>query len=174
MNKEIKLGDTAILRCVDFERKVVVVCRDDDAFVVRAENGAVNEYWPVDGKYLHKVGTISLDSTEWYDYETQKAMRLPPVGEKVDVFFGLVFSPFKCTFVGIDSEGRIVVEKIDGDLYRYMTNQINLRPLDWNRKAEAERKRIVDAAQKVCVNFSSNDLGKLYDAGYLRMPADKD
>ncbi len=57
MSKEIKLGDVAILRCMDFERRVVVVCCDGDAFVVRADSGAVNEYWPVDGKYLHKVGS---------------------------------------------------------------------------------------------------------------------
>ena len=120
-----------------------------------------------------KIELEVVNSEDWYDYENQKALRLPPVGEKVDGFIGLVFSPFKCTFVGIDSEGRIVVEKLDGNLYRYMTNQINLRPLDWNRKAEAERKRVVDAAQKVCVNFSSNDLGKLYDAGYLRIPPEK-
>ena len=57
MSKEIQLGDVVIMRCMDFERKVVVVCRDGDAFVVRAESGTVNEYWPVDGKYLHKVGS---------------------------------------------------------------------------------------------------------------------
>ena len=55
MSKEIQLGEVATLRCMDFERKVVVVCRDDDAFVVRAESGEVKEYWPVDGKYLHGV-----------------------------------------------------------------------------------------------------------------------
>ena len=57
MSKEIKLGDTAIVRCMDFERKVVVVCRDADdssVFVVRAADELPGNYWPVDGKYLHK------------------------------------------------------------------------------------------------------------------------
>jgi hypothetical protein len=56
MSKEIQLGDVAILRCMDFERKVVVVCRDGDAFVVRTADEMRTDYWPVDGKYLHKVG----------------------------------------------------------------------------------------------------------------------
>ena len=137
-------------------------------------------YKPADTSYLEttEVETISLDSTDWYDYETQKALRLPPVGEKVDGFIGLVFSPFKCTFVGIDSEGRIVVEKLDGNLYRYMRNQINLRPLDWNRKAEAERKRVVDAAYNAIAKPTGIGVDKalyeLYELGYLRMPVDKD
>ncbi len=129
-----------------------------------------------DGEFAFDA--LKQDPSDWYDYEPQKAMRLPPVGEKVDGFIGLVFSPFKCTFVGIDSEGRIVVEKLDGNLYRYMTNQINLRPLDWNRKAEAERKRVVDAAYNAIAKPTGIGVDKalyeLYELGYLRMPVDKD
>ena len=58
MSKEMQLGDVAILRCMGFERNVVVVCRDADdssVFVVRAADEVRTDYWPVDGKYLHKV-----------------------------------------------------------------------------------------------------------------------
>jgi len=44
--------------------------------------------------------------------------------------------------------------------------------MEEKHKAEAEKKRVVDAAQKICINFYSNDLSKLYDAGFLRMPAE--
>ena len=44
------------------------------------------------------------------------------------------------------------------------------------RKAEAERKRVVDAAFASLSEFNKAHqvLGELYDVGYLRMPADKE
>lgn len=45
---------------------------------------------------------------------------------------------------------------------------------DATRKADLEKKRVVTEAQKICANFASKDLGALYDAGYLRLPANKD
>jgi hypothetical protein len=55
------------------------------------------------------------------------------------------------------------------------------RPLDWNRKAEAEKKRVVDAATEILYKHACATKGELidgakalYDAGYLRLPANKD
>ncbi len=103
---------------------------------------------------------VVLDDSDWWDWQNDKMLRFPPVGGKVEGFIGSVFSPFKCTFVGVDSEGRIVVEKLDGDLYRYMTNQINLRPLDRaTRKAELEKKKLIEQAKSVC--FAPNSQATL-------------
>jgi hypothetical protein len=51
-----------------------------------------------------------------------------------------------------------------------------LRPLDYNRKAEAEKKRVVDAVIEA-YDKAREDKGllqafnELYDLGYLRTPA---
>ncbi len=115
--------------------------------------------------------------SNWYNYEAQRAVAFPPVGEKVEGVTNPSFSPFKCTFVGIDSRGDVVVEKLDEDFYRYKQDQITLMPLDHNRKAEAEKKRVVDAVIKA-YDKAREDKGllqafnELYDAGFLRMPAE--
>lgn len=110
----------------------------------------------------------------WYDYEAQKAVALPPVGEKVEGVTSPSFSPFKCTFVGIDSRGDIVVEKLDEDFYRYKQDQITLMPLDYNRKAEAERTNLLEI---VCRKWDERgDIKEvaehLHDKGYLRTPSE--
>ncbi len=114
--------------------------------------------------------------SDWWDYEAQKAVALQPVGEKVEGVTNPSFSPFKCTFVGIDSRGDVVVEKLDEDFYRYKQDQITLMPLDHNRKAEAEKKRVVDAAYNAIAKPSGIGvdaaIAELYDAGFLRMPAE--
>jgi hypothetical protein len=112
--------------------------------------------------------------SEWFDYTNQKALRLPPVGEKVEVLMHWTggWSVGWVLVVGHDADG--VIWRNGSDTKSYIHSpRCEIRPLNWNRKAEAERKRVVDAAQKECVNFSSNDLGRLYDAGFLRMPEDK-
>jgi len=69
--------------------------------------------------------------------------------------------------------------------YRYDTHEIDhaelptasFRPLDWNSKAEAEKKRVIEAVQNAINNFDSSYvsdelLSFLFDAGFLRMPAE--
>jgi hypothetical protein len=116
--------------------------------------------------------TISVESTEWYDYTNQKALRLPPVGVECEMLTCNKWELIK--MVGFD-DGFAVVKYLDDKSYHGQSGLPKFyRPLDHAaRKAEAERKRVVDAAQRECVNFSSNDLGRLYDAGFLRMPEDK-
>jgi hypothetical protein len=110
--------------------------------------------------------------SEWYDYANQKALRLPPVGVECEMLTCNKWELIK--MVGFD-DGFAVVKYLDDKSYHSQSGLPKFyRPLDHEtRKAEAERKRVVDAAQKECVNFSSNDLGRLYDAGFLRMPEDK-
>jgi hypothetical protein len=69
----------------------------------------------------------------------------------------LILAPF-------DSSGSLMYAN---ELHRF-------RPLDHaTRKAEAEKKRVVDAARDF-LGCMRPQLESLYDAGYLRMPADKD
>jgi hypothetical protein len=116
------------------------------------------------------------DDSDWWDWKNDKMLRFPSFGEKVEGFIGSNFSPFKCTFVGIDSKGDVVVEKLDGDLYRYKPNQINLRPLDHaTRKAGLERRRTLDVLytkwnERGCIEEVAE---YLYDLGYLRIPPEK-
>jgi hypothetical protein len=138
-------------------------------------------YKPADASYLVSEIPESKSNAEnvsdWFDYEAQKAVALPPVGEKVEGVTNPSFSPFKCTFVGVDSRGDVVVEKLDEDFYRYKQDQITLMPLDYSRKAEAEKKRVIDAVIKA-YDKAREDKGllqafnELYDAGFLRMPAE--
>lgn len=124
-------------------------------------------------------GVEAAEPESWYCYETQKALRLPPAGVECEVF-NHEFSPhadwenckllfggeFLCVYTSSSAKERVG---------RF--GSIDFRPLDWNRKAEAERKRVVDAALEFfheTAEFNvSESFNKLYDAGYLRLPADK-
>jgi len=121
--------------------------------------------------------------SDWYDYEAQKAVALPPVGDRVSYscivpdsheaikpnkwYCGTVIA-YHCGYVWTSDNG-----------IRSLNNTI-FRPLDHdNRKAEAEKKRVVDAAVKLLeVNHGSpwslyvKYAESLYDAGFLRMPAE--
>lgn len=127
-------------------------------------------YKPADTSYLDKPETISVDSTEWYDYETQKALRLPPVGVEVEWSGNGGYHWHKTELIFSD---ETVFLTRGYQLYKTADDSIEFRPLDWNRKAEAERKRVVDAALQVCGTLNELALLDLYDAGFLRMPEDK-
>ena len=87
--------------------------------------------------------------SDWWDYETQKAVALPPVGDRVSYscivpdsheaiepnnwYYGTVIA-YHCGFVWTSDNG---IRNLNNTLFR---------PLDHNRKAEAEKKRVVDAA----------------------------
>lgn len=117
-------------------------------------------------------------ATDWYCYETQKALRLPPVGTECE------WKPHepckadwkKCVIDYIHGEW-VCVTNSNSHKMKQILNNVKFRPLDWNRKAEAERKRVVDAALEFfheTAEFNvSESFNKLYDAGYLRLPADK-
>jgi hypothetical protein len=123
------------------------------------------------------------NAASWYDYEAQKALRLPPVGTECLVWFDdgkecwqkckvLAMSPYEHDHMAVS-----LVGKYD----RKLIWSQDFRPLDWNRKAEAEKNRVVDAAVKVLEMQRNSPWGldveyaeALYDAGYLRLPANKD
>jgi hypothetical protein len=138
----------------------------------------LDEYFAVQGIDQQKIkNTLISDIAEqgWFDYTNQKALRLPPVGEYCQVYIN---GWYNCYIVGLDDLGGCVFRK-DGEYMQRVTDD-SFRPTDYNRKAEAERKRVVDAVILKLASFSQIDfdswqdiLTKLHDAGFLRMPEDK-
>ena len=118
--------------------------------------------------------TISLNSTEWYDYENQKAIMLPPVGAECLVWFDdgrecwqkckvLALSPYEHDHMAVS---------LVGEYDRKLIWSQDFMPLDHaTRKVEAEKKRVVDAAMLVVMHRTKgNAVEALYDAGFLKLP----
>lgn len=136
---------------------------------------------PADTGYLN-AETIPVDSTEWYDYDNQKALRLPPVGSKCELWWG----GSKIQYVEfLAQRGNTIVfwELVTDTADSAELPTAELRPLDWNRKAEQEREKAIKlAADKfhsgIMADYSGQQfligLGALYDAGFLRLPPQKD
>lgn len=141
-------------------------------------------YKPADTSYL-SVSEIpesksnAENASDWYDYEAQKAVALPPVGEKVEVFLHWSESwSGWVVIVGHDHGGVIWRNGSDNKSYIYSPND-EIRPLDHaTRKAEAEKKRVVDAVQQLihefdhCAYVSDDLLEFLHDKDCLRMPTE--
>jgi hypothetical protein len=125
-------------------------------------------YKPADTSYLDKADSSLDNGADWYIYEMNVAHQPAPVGTKVLVDChhqgmkeGVVIGAFQrwnwidITGAGIDTFDMILV-----------------KPLDHDRKAKAERKRVVDAAFASLSEFrtASQTLEELYDKGFLRLP----
>jgi len=135
-------------------------------------------YKPADTSYLETTAIEPAPEEEgWYDYTNQKALRLPPVGVECEVGFVREWS--KTHIVAHHIDGIRAIHCQDG----FSTGELGygsavaFRPLDWSRKAEAERKRVVDAvwkeSNKLHGHHSWDVFAHLYELGFLRMPEDK-
>lgn len=140
-------------------------------------------YKPADTSYLVSEIPESKSNAEnvsdWYDYEAQKPKhdKLPPVGAKCQVLIDEVF--VDCTVIHHANNSVRDVAAFKASQFEYcdvgrLGWSVDFRPLDYNRKAEAEKKRVVDAAFASLSEFNKAHqvLGELYDAGFLRMPAE--
>ncbi len=145
-----------------------------------------DRYKPADTSYLVSEIPESKSNAEsvndWYCYETQKAVALPPVGTKCQVLIDNEFT--NCTVIHHANNHLSVVAAFKYPQVKdhdagHLGWSVNFRPLDWNSKAKAEKKRVVDAAAKkfhasIMHDYSGqpflDGLSALYDAGYLRMP----
>ena len=114
-------------------------------------------------------------TTEWYDYTNQKALRLPPVGVECEMLACNEWELVK--MIGFDDDSAVVKYLDDKSYDSHSGLPKFYRPLDHaTRKAEAERKQLVDAVMKVWLSVDAGTRAtfeKLYDAGFLRMPEDK-
>jgi hypothetical protein len=130
-------------------------------------------YKPADTSYLETPALEPVLQEEgWYDYDNQKAIALPPVGVECEVNSSIGW--VECSILAMGSckdNGSTLFWQAKHDCGAYYSVS-KFRPLDHNRKAEAEKKRVVDAAMAMAVDthMLEDILGSLYDAGYLKLP----
>jgi hypothetical protein len=132
-------------------------------------------YKPADTSYLKTPTVEPVPSIDWYDYEVQKAVALPPVGEKVET------CNTEHLFYGVGESGEVLAHVENTAVIRMsyglgcFTSE-HLRPLDYNSKAEKKRvcAAVVSAWSDIpdMTDFKEC-FSKLYDLGYLRMPEGK-
>ncbi len=127
-----------------------------------------------DERYTPAATKPTEQVNDWYDYTNQKALRLPPVGVECELSYTAKENWLKCIYRGKTRIDTHIVEWIGGgvDSFGGLTR---FRPLDWNRKAEAERKRVVDAAYQAIGASGTTSYAALdaaYAVGFLRIPED--
>lgn len=100
----------------------------------------------------NKVFKADMSSSHWYDYDKQQAIALPQVSEQCE-WKGLRSGKWvACEVIDKYQDKEMVVFNI-GE-YRncrfeiLQLDSVEFRPLDWNRKAEAEKREFVEAAIK--------------------------
>lgn len=126
---------------------------------------------PADTSYLDKPYSPLDNGADWYDYDSQKALRLPPVGVECEWTMNGGYHWHKTSIIFADNT---VFLTRGYHLTKVADDDVAFRPLDHDRKAKAERKRVVDAAfdsciQKGCGNFEEW-LDHLYGEGFLKSP----
>lgn len=112
--------------------------------------------------------------TEWYDYENQNALALPPIGEIVDVVetpdmvYG--YGETKCEVVAHVRDCAVIQLSFGLGCFAKQA----LRPLDWDKLSK--RKHLVSKALDVFAQGLSDKDGMLalYDAGYLKSPEESE
>jgi len=118
--------------------------------------------------------------SEWYDYEAQKAVALPPVGIECEYEDSPEIKGYsKCTILAVLNDA-FAFSRPDykNTIFTGNFRTHTLRPLDHNRKAEAEKHRVTGAALQAYVEIQSRtrnavaSFDELYDLGFLRMPAE--
>lgn len=124
-------------------------------------------YKPADTSYLDKPERSLDNGADWWDYDNQKALRLPPVGEKVIL-------KHKQTEQGIAEliscrGDEVSWWNVDGRRFQHDSQKhYEFKPLDHDRKAE--RKRVVDAVMREFPAANELILCDMYDKGFLRLP----
>ncbi len=127
-------------------------------------------YKPSDTSYLETPALEPVpEERHWYDYTAKKAVALPPVGTEC-----IVLDEVQAKIIGKTASGYLVYESVVTGLCEMACQITSFKPLDHNHKAEAEKKRVVDAAWDSLTEFSTAKqvLGDLYDAGYLKLPTE--
>lgn len=115
--------------------------------------------------------------TNWYDYDNQEMVSLPPVGEEVyvntfNVDGEFIREDYKVIVIGYHKDK--VVFFYNNDYYSEIADKF--RPLDWN-KNEGKTKlidHVSDAIYTRDTGVSIYDVVvELYELGYLKFPEDK-
>jgi hypothetical protein len=128
-------------------------------------------YRPADTSYLNALSQDQslthseegLTHSDWFE-----SGDFPPAGAECEVKSSGQWH--KTTVIGMNGPFCVYVSTgFEETNYNGDDDPKSFRPI----RNELDKKRVVTEAQKVCVNFASNDLGRLYDAGFLRLPDQK-
>ena len=103
--------------------------------------------------------------TEWYDYENQKALTLPPVGENT---YCQLFDSISTLVKVVGHDAGDVVYKYAGSYYSASISIF--KPLDWDKLSK--RKQAIAYAMELSPDWDKLEdiFGSLYDAGVLKLP----
>lgn len=134
------------------------------------------------------VSSIKESLTDdWWDYESQKAIKLPPVGAECEYVGCVEFAKVRndwfpgqklkvLCYESVEGNSVAVVFNVDAESAQCLVKQC-MRPKDWNRKAEQERKKCIAAVRDAFYDFGGERFStfeKLYNAGFLKLPEQKD
>jgi len=98
-------------------------------------------------------GAAPKQQAHWYDYENQKALRLPPVGEIVEMY--ATASWFDVKLIAMD-EGKPIVKYLGcGNYYPASQSVKFYRPADWNKLRIAAVNELTDIIESYCVDVVS-------------------
>ncbi len=127
----------------------------DDSFSTGARSFTREEY----ERELAKTNTV-----QWYDYDKQESISLPPVGVECEVSnCGNDYIWCKVVFMG--SSLCVVNHKTHNEQH-YHLSSVKFRPLDWNKNNE--RNEFIDECVRVTALIDGQAViafGDLYDAG---------
>lgn len=134
-------------------------------------------YKPADTSYLETPALEPAPQEEsWYDYDNQKAIALPPVGAECEWKpYAPCKADWKKCFVDYIHGEWVCVTNSNSHKMKQILNNVKFRPLDHNRKATEERRKVVNAAYTAYDNHTGSELERfyaLYDAGYLKLPSE--
>ena len=114
----------------------------------------------------------------WYDYENQKALRLPPVGEVCEMYAAA--SWFDVKVIAFD-DGKLIVKYLwCGNYYPASQSVKFYRPLDWDKKQISDTLELVGImANHIAGGVGITDAAKaILAAGYRKChnktPSDKE
>lgn len=112
----------------------------------------------------------------WYDYENQRMLKSPPVGEIVIVTRNGVEKQAKVLEITHNQSQEIFIVRVFNGLCEGTGDLIykdDARPVDWDKLSK--RKQTIAYAMELSPDLAKLEdiFGSLYDAGVLKLPEDK-
>ncbi len=187
-DKAPNLPKDTLIVWTDGTRSTQTTCYGMNWVGVKSFRITDQRYKPADTSYLDNESSSLDNSDEWYDYDNQKAIALPPVGTECEAFLmdtSYKNAWFKVEIIKNHFDRECACMRIEN---RGLTWCNTFRPLDHNRKAEAEKNRVVDKLkhdvylhainncegismrQSTGETLAASVIEYLYDAGYLKLP----
>jgi hypothetical protein len=140
----------------------------DDCYPIIRFKITDERYKPVEPNHIPEASKM----VDWYDYENQRAIKLPPIDGNECEYYDSDHGWQSCKVLMHYLDG-VIIDGVEGVRFSIYT----FRPKDHaTRKADIERKRVVGAVYTIIDQHEGTILESvfdLYDKGYLRMPEDK-